>query len=354
MAEELGERTEQPTGRKLSQARQQGQVAKSVEFTAAIDLAGAVLILVLLGPFITHGCMTLIQTGLSSERLSAAVITEVRSQVIWASASGFRIAAPVLLLMVLITAAAQFLQVGWLWTVKPLSPKWSRLNPLAGVKRLFSRRNIVKTAVSTVKLIIILFVTYGVIAAKLRMLAFLPALTALGAISVAGEIVLDLTLWLLALLLILGIADFVYQRWQRRQDLRMTKQEVKDERRSMEGDEQTKARRLRMARTMLLQQTRQGVQTADVIVTNPTHFAIAIKYDPETMHAPRVVAKGADYMAFRIREMARIYNVPIVEKPPLARALYAGVDVGRSISAEFYQAVAEILAYVYRLRDRAA
>ncbi|MGE3107021.1 MAG: flagellar biosynthesis protein FlhB [Phycisphaerales bacterium] len=354
MAEELGERTEQPTGRKLSRARSEGRVPKSQEFTAAIDMLGSVLLIVFLGPYVFDGAANLLKTGLSAERLTAAPAGELRAQGIWALSTGVRLAAPFLAIMALFTAAAQVAQIGWLWTLKPISPKWDRLNPLTGVKKFVGKRNLVKTLVSSLKLAIVLFIAFSVISFRLRPMAFLPALSGVAALHEMGDIVFDLVAWLLALLLILGIIDLVYNRWQHRQDLRMTKQEVKDERRSVEGDEQTKARRLRMARTMLLQQMQQAIQTADVIVTNPTHFAVAIKYDPDTMHAPRVVAKGADYMAFRIRELARTYSVPIVEKPALARALYAGADVGRSISHEFYQAVAEILAYVYRLKDKAA
>lgn len=354
MSEELGERTEHPTGRKMSKARNEGQVAKSPEFSAALDMLGAFIILLVFGPDLIQGALTLVKGGLSAERLTAAPGTEIRPYLIWAFGSGMLLVAPILGLMVLVTAGAQFAQVGWLWTTKPIMPKLTRLNPLAGIKRLINKRNLIKTGISLVKLTIILTIAFAVISSKLQTLAFLPALSGLASLTKIAEIIYDLVIWLLSLLLIVGLIDFFYQRWQRIQDLRMTKQEVKEERRSMEGDEKTKAKRLRMARNMLLQQMQQGVKTADVIVTNPTHFAVAIKYDPDHMHAPKVVAKGADFMAFRIREMANLYGVPIVEKPVLARGLYAGVEVGRSIAPEFYQAVAEILAYVYRLKERAA
>ncbi len=354
MSEELGEKTEQPTSRKLSNARNQGQVTKSVELSAALDMIGSVIVLVLLGPMFIHGCSTLMRNGMSPDRFSPQDAIGVRSQILWAFGSGTLLLMPVLMSMFFITAIAQFVQVGWLWTSKPIMPKWNRISPASGIKRLFSRRNFIKTIVSCAKLCIILAIAYTVVSGKIRILAFLPALSGIAALSEIGTIVFDLIVWLLSLLLVLGLADYLYQRWQHRQDLRMTKQEVKEERRSMEGDEQTKARRIRLARSMLLQQMQQGVKTADVIVTNPTHFAVAVRYDSEHMQAPRVVAKGADFMAFRIREMANLYGVPIVEKPPLARALYADIDVGRSVTPEFYQAIAEILSYVYRLKRRAA
>jgi len=354
MSEELGERTERASGRKLSKARQNGQVAKSPEFAAAVDMIGALILLLALGPSLISTMKMLVQSGLGSDRLNAGGVTEITAQILAIAAETAWVLLPFLLLMFLVAAGAQFVQVGWLWTWKPVMPKFAALNPLKGVKKLLNKRTVIKTVVSIVKLSVVLFIAGAIIAANLRPIAFLPALSVMGSLAQIGEIIYDLVLWLLSLLLIVGLCDFFYQRWQRMQDLKMTKQEVKEERKSMEGDEQTKARRLRMARQMILQQTRQSVNTADVIVTNPTHFAVAIKYDPDNMHAPRVVAKGADFMAFRIREMATQAGVPIVEKPVLARALYAGVDVGRYVSPEFYQAIAEILAYVYRLKHKVA
>jgi flagellar biosynthetic protein FlhB len=228
------------------------------------------------------------------------------------------------------------------------------LNPIDGFKRLAGRRNLVKTGTSLLKLVVVGSVAVSVIMSSGPKIAALPAMGVVAAFLMTGKIVVHLALWLLAILLMIGLADFIYQKWQHTHDLRMTKQEVKEERRSMEGDMDVKARRLRIARQMAMQRIRQAVPTADVIVTNPTHFAVAIKYDAGTMASPKVVAKGADFMAFRIREVAVASGVPIVEKPALARALYAGVEVGRHISPEFYQAVAEILAYVYRLEGKAA
>jgi flagellar biosynthetic protein FlhB len=177
----------------------------------------------------------------------------------------------------------------------------------------------------------------------------LPALDATQGLMVIARMLLALAIWLAAILLLIGLIDWLYQRWQHTQDLRMTRQQVKDERRSMEGDPQIKGRRFRMMREILMQQIQQQVPLADVVVTNPTHFAVALRYDADKMRAPRVVAKGADYMAQRIRLVAAGAGVPIIERPPLARGLYYGVDVGHDISSEYYEAVAEILAYVYRL-----
>lgn len=354
MAEELGDRTEKASGKKLNSARQRGQVAKSPEFAAALDLIGALILLVTLGPGLFRAMTALLRTLLSPENVSRFAPGLIPDLLAFAFTKAALALAPFVGVMFLLTALAQFAQVGVLWTFKPLMPRFSQLNPVAGVTRLLSRRNAVKSAVSVVKLSIVLPIVASVIDSKLQAISFLPALNLMAAMLMIGQMLYELALWLLVMLLVLGIADFVYQRWQRAKDLMMTKQEVKQERRNSEGDEQTKNRRLRMGRNMLMQQMQQGVKTADVVVTNPTHFAVALKYDAGSMSAPRVVAKGADFMAFRIREMAAAAGVPIVEKPPLARALYAGVDVGRYVSPELYQAVAEILAYVYRLKNKAA
>jgi flagellar biosynthesis protein FlhB len=188
----------------------------------------------------------------------------------------------------------------------------------------------------------------------LNKVAALPVLDLMGGVAMIGDLLLSLVIRLLALLFVLGMADYLFQRWQHQQELRMTKQEVTDERRSMDGDPQIKGRRMRMMRQIAMQQINRTVPQADVIVTNPTHYSVAIQYDQKTMAAPRVVAKGVDHMAMRIRQVAMSNRIPIVERPPLARALYAEVEVGQEISEELYQAVAEVLAYVYRLEKEAA
>lgn len=355
MAEELGEKTELPTGRKLSRARNEGNIAKSADLSAAIDLSGAFLALVILGPGLVAAMAAMLRSLLDSRGFTTPDSLEgVGILLRFAGTRGVQAVIPFLGALFIVSLAAQFFQVGWLWTYKPLQPKLGRLNPLNGAKRLLGKANMAKLGVNSVKLAVVGSVAVGVSWGNIRALAMLPALDAVPAMAVAGNILFSMLVWVLAILLVIGIIDYSFQRWNRIQKLKMTKQEVKDEIKSMEGDLQTKARRLSTARNMLYQRMAEGVKSADVVVTNPTHFAVALKYDPSKMHAPKVVAKGADYMALRIRQLAREAGVPIVEKPPLARALYRTTEVGRSISPEFYQAVAELLAYVYRLKGRAA
>ncbi|MEC9374435.1 MAG: EscU/YscU/HrcU family type III secretion system export apparatus switch protein, partial [Planctomycetota bacterium] len=175
-----------------------------------------------------------------------------------------------------------------------------------------------------------------------------------GALVESARIMMDLIIWTLLALILIGVIDRAYQKWQHTKDLRMTKQEVKEERKSTEGDLAMKARRLRFGRELIRQQIAANVPKADVVVTNPTHFAVALKYDSDSMRAPRVIAKGADQLAIQIRLVAVRHSIPIVERPPLARALYHNVEVGREIPADLYEAVAELLAYVYRLEGRMA
>ncbi len=353
MAEDLGEKTEMPSARRLREARGRGQVAKSQDLGSAIDLVGGFIALMILGGSIVAGLSGLLRYLLDDRNSGAAMdLSSLDGALRLTAVQLAVITGPFLLVMFAVSFFGQFVQVGWLFTLQPLQPKLDRLNPMSGLSRLFSRRNAMKTAVGVVKMSIIGTIGVLIVRSHTAEIASLSRLGAAAAFMLMGRILADLCIWMLAVMLVMGIVDFVYQRWQHTKDLKMTKQEVKDELRSMEGDVETKGRRLRMARQIALQRIRQSVPKADVVVTNPTHFAVALKYDADEMAAPKVVAKGADFMAFRIREIAAANGIPIVEKPPLARALYAEVDVGRAISPEFYEAVAEILAYVYRLEGR--
>ncbi|MBX3386109.1 MAG: flagellar biosynthesis protein FlhB [Phycisphaeraceae bacterium] len=354
MAEDMGEKSEQPTGKRLADARQNGQIAKSQLLGATIDLIGAVLILAVLGGWFVRSLLELMRRGLDG-RSGAGLTWDSTQPVLLESARhALIIAVPVLVLMFVVAGLAQFLQVGWLFTLRPLKPKFTRLNPVSGVKRLFSKRNVVKTLVNVVKLAAMVAIAQTVVQVNKPAIVGLPMLDPGPALVLVGRIMLEMCLWMLAFMLILALIDYVYQRYQHKQDLKMTKQEVKDEFRSMEGDPKVKGRRLRMARQIALQRIQSAVPSADVVVTNPTHFAVALKYDSDRMAAPTVVAKGVDVLAMRIRQLAMMHGVPIVEKPPLARALYHEAPVGRQISPQFYQAVAEVLAYVFRLSGKKA
>ena len=354
MAEDLGEKTEDPTGKKLSDARSRGKIAKSKDLSGAIDLIAAALVLAMLGPYISGEFADLMTRTLGSapvgqsnpfDYIAPALHQAARSVVVTVG--------PVMVLMFVVILIAHFAQVGPLFTTKPVTPDLNRLNPISGVKRIVSLRGIMQTLMSIAKLSVVGTIVVLVIMRNEIKLVRLPLLTPGQATMVTIYVLIEILVWVLAILLVIGVIDYLYQKWQHKKDLRMTKQEVKDEVKSLEGDPELKRRRFRMAQEVAMQRVNTEVPDADVIVTNPTHFSVAIRYKNE-WGAPRVVAKGADQIAMRIRFVAMANGVPIVERPPLARALYWGTKEGDLISEEHYEAVAEILAYVYRLDGRAA
>jgi flagellar biosynthetic protein FlhB len=355
MAEDMGDKTEQPTERKLSKARDDGNVAKSPELVSAVDLTAAILLLWFVGAISIELFGGLMRDGLTLANVKETIDPSSALPALGrACIRALPVLAAALAAIVLVSLIAHLQQVKFLFSTKPLEPKPERLNPVEGFKRIFGLKNFVKNGLAVVKLLAILTVIGAAVIFYSRELAMLPMLEVVPAFSAMAVIIFKVTAWVLAILLIIGIVDYAYQLWQHKRDLRMTKNEVKDERKETDGDPEIKARIQRIGREIAMGRMRRDVPKADVIVTNPTHFAVALKYDADKMAAPVVVAKGADFMAFRIREIAMANRVPIVEKPELARGLYANVKVGQAIDSRFYQAVAELLAYVYRLQGKAA
>jgi flagellar biosynthesis protein FlhB len=361
MAEELGERTEDPTPRRLQEARDRGQVARSVDFSAAIELIGSALLLVLGGGLLIAIMARVLRQTLDGSAPGSSPFEglhdpgqTLRELSLWTGLHGLAALVPALLLAFAIALAAQIVQIGWHTSTQPLEPKFDRLNPINGFKRIFSAQTAGKTLVQTLKLGIVIAILWPVFAGGWGRLVSLPRLGLPGVLAEIGDLVLTILLWLLPLLLVTGLIDFLFQRWKHHKDLRMTRQEVERERKDMDGSPELKSRRLQLARKIALQRIGSAVPKADVIVTNPTHYAVALKYDQTSMQAPKVLAKGVDDLAWRIRELAAIHAIPVVERPPLARALYASIEPGREIRPEHYEAVAEVLAFVYRLNQQKA
>ncbi|NLX13228.1 MAG: EscU/YscU/HrcU family type III secretion system export apparatus switch protein, partial [Phycisphaerales bacterium] len=244
---------------------------------------------------------------------------------------------------------SMFLQVGWLFSLKPLRPNPGKLNPLTGLKRMFGPRAFVQLVMGVAKMSLLGLVAYMTIRDEINTLFFASSLHKLGILALSAQLVFRLGIRLALILLVLAIFDYIYQRHRTQKDIMMTKEEVKEEMKRMEGDPKVKQRRRQVQMDMAMRRIRAAVPKADVIITNPTELAIAIQYDAQSMSAPRVTAKGAGFLAQRIRELAIEHGVPIVERKPLAQALYKTVEVGQEIPAQFYRAVAEILAYVYEL-----
>lgn len=355
MADQMSDRTEAPSSKRLSDARNRGQVVKSQDLSGVVDLLGALVVVVVFGGTIATTCAAILRRFLAPDATGFDLTPHsiVPAMKLAFGQAGL-ILLPALGVAAVVAFIAQFMQVGWKVTPEPIRPKLDKLDPIKGLARVFGKKGLIKTGMNTLKLTVVLTVAYLMVVSQTDAIAALPAMTALGACYAVLRILLILTLVLLAIMLVIGVVDYAVQRWQHTQDLRMTKQEVKDERRSMEGDPQVKGKRLQMARQIIMQQLGKAVPEADVVITNPTHFSVAIKYDTDSMRAPRVTAKGADEIALRIRQIARKNKVTIVERPPLARALYWGVEVGQEIAPEHYEAVAEVLAYVYRLDPSSA
>lgn len=347
------EKTEAPTPRKRAEAREQGNIARSQDLTAAGILMAAVIMLYLLGMRVFGGMKVAVETLLGHAHAANPTRPDDLEQVI---SFGTRITALSAGPLLLAIGAVGFLfalgQVGFLVTLKPLTPSLNKLSPAKGLSNMFNAKAGMRLIMSLLKVGAIGGVAGLIVYYDLPWIVQLGALEVAPAFAAACELVYLLALKLAAMLLVLAIIDYSFQRWKHEQDLKMSKQDVKEEMKRMEGDPLVKQRRARVARQLAMQRMSAAVPQADVIVTNPTHFAVALKYDSDRMRAPKVVAKGADYMAMRIRQLAAVHGIPIVERKPLARALYANVEVGQEIPPEEYAAVAEILAYVYRLGER--
>ena len=259
---------------------------------------------------------------------------------------------PILLIGFAVAFISDLFQVKWRPTTKPLQPKFSKLNPLNGFKKIFSAQSLVELVKSIAKILLIALVSYSYIKDKGALLYALYDMSMMQAVNLIGETVIDLGIRISAIYMIIAGADFMYQKYKFKNDMKMTKQEVKEEYKNAEGDPEIKGKIKARMREASQRRMMQAIPQADVVITNPTHYAVAIQYDTEVAPAPIVVAKGSDYLAQKIKEIARENNIEIVEDKPLARMLYANVDVDKQIPPELYQAVAEVLAMVYHAQGR--
>lgn len=353
MPADYGEKTETPTPRRRQEARERGQVARSTELTAAAMLVGGLLALRLFGPMTfeaLHGMLTAVLSDGDPAATRADDLARIAALSLRAMAFA---AAPIMAALVVLSIVANITQTGPLVSWHPLMPQWSRINPLAGVSRLFSLRSVVQLAVNLMKLALVGYVAYDAIRSDMPLILAAVEAQHGALVTIIAGMCFSLGIKIAVLLLALALLDFGYHRWQHERDLRMTKDEVKEEMKRMEGDPLLKHRRRQIQMQLAAQRLRRDVPNADVVVTNPTELAIALRYDEKTMRAPTVIAKGAGYLAQRIREIAREQGIPIVERKPLAQALYKTVEVGQEVPPALYKAVAEILAYVYELTGRA-
>ena len=354
MAEQEGqEKTEVPTEKKRRESREEGQVAFSKELSSAALLAGIVLTLVATSPIILDAMRQLMSQIFrdlaQSEELSIDSIFTLSGEILSIILPAF---APFVAVIIFVGIFASVLQVGVQITYKAISPKFNKISPLTGLKRLFSSQSLADFLKSMAKLIIVGFVGYLTYIDKITELNGLSVSTPESILIYNFTVVAEVAGKIVLALVAIAIFDYFYQRWHHEQQLMMTKQEVKDETKQTEGDPQLKARIRQIQREMSNARMMQEVPKADAVIVNPTHFSVAILYDRDVMSAPEVIAKGADHLALRMRTVARENNVPILERPELARDLYANVEIGDDIPERFYKVIAEILAFVYRLRKR--
>ena len=347
-----GEKTEDATEKKQQDARLEGQVAKSPELMTAAFLLATTLTLTMAGPPLWRFLLDTMGQSLmyagNESRLGTAAVSVLQG-IGWKTLAAM---AGVLAASVAISVGVNLAQVGPLLTGKPLMPKFSRLNPISGAGRIFSIRSLVELAKSLGKMGVIGVVVYMTMRRAMPDLEVLPLLEPTALMSTVGTYAIALLRNAGLLFLVIAGADYGYQRWQRSEDLKMTKQEVKDEYRNAEGDANIKARRRAMARERIRKQMFTDVPSADVVIVNPTHIAIAIKYDPDLAPAPFVIALGQRKIAEKIKAIAFAAGVPVIENKPLARALVKVARVGSMIPVDFYLAVAEVLAFVLRQRQR--
>ena len=350
MAESSQEKTEPATPRRRRESRQEGQVARSPDLTAACVLLASMLLLNLFGENMMAGLKQIVEAMLSGALVShPAQIQGFGALSAFGGTMMTKALMPMIIGVAVVALLATVMQVGLLLTAKPLQPKLSKLSPLRGVQQLFSGRGAVRLIMSLAKVVIISGVAIVIVTLQMPQILKIGELDLRPICTVSWGLLYSLGLKLALLLIVLAILDYAYQRRHHEKDIRMTKEEVKEEMKRMEGDPLVKQRRSRVARQLAMQRIAQAVPKADVVVTNPTHFAVALRYDAATMSAPKVVAKGADYMAMRIRQLAVANEVPLVERKSLARGLYQAVEVGQEVPPQFFSGVAEILAYVYRL-----
>ncbi|MFQ5807126.1 MAG: flagellar biosynthesis protein FlhB [Phycisphaerae bacterium] len=352
MAEaDTGEKTEQPTPRRRQEAREEGQVPRSTDLTAAIALLVGLVLLNVFGPGMFERMLLLIREMVDVSDASTGTLKN------WIARAGYTATAmllPFLLLLMVLTAGGVLAQTGIVITPKKLIPSINNLSPLKGVKRLFSFDSITRTGLGFLKMALVALIAYYTVVARIQPVLGAGTVPPLGILHMASEIMFSLMLRLALVLLVLGLIDSIYQRHKIEKRLRMSKQEVRDELKRMEGDPLLKNRRRQVQAKLAMQRIGINVPKSDVVVTNPTEYAVALKYDEATMAAPRVMAKGKDFLALRIRQIAQQQGIVIVQRPPLARGLYAACEVGDEVPPAYYRAVAEVLAYVYQLSGRAA
>ncbi len=352
MAEQNGqEKTEQPTSKRRKDARKEGNIFQSREICTVVILFGVFWTIRFMLPFIytqVRQYLYWVMDGVSGEGGDF-----ISYQLFFVTVlTTLKCALPLILVALFLGIVSHGAQTRFNVAFKALRPKFSKLNPLKGLKKLFSLKNLVELLKSMIKIALLLILLYNILRADMAQIVRMPGMPVMNSAVYTLNMIFDLVMKVCLAFAVLAFFDFLYQRWQYEKDLKMTKQEVKDEFKQTEGNPEIKGRIRRIQRQMAMSRMIQKVPEADVIIRNPTHFAVAIKYDPDKHNAPVVLAKGQDDLALRIVRTGEEHGVYVIENRPLARALYASCELDREIPAEFYGAVAEVLVYIYRASNR--
>ncbi len=355
MAEESSEeKTESPSDKRRQEAREKGTVAKSTEVNSVLVLLTAVCMLKVTGPWMQNNLLILIERYISFSFEKQISMDKLILLIRGAIVIFFKCSLPIIGSILFIGVVANVIQFGFLFTLKPVIPNFQKINPLSGFQRLFSMRSVVELIKNLLKLTIISIVAWTTIKSAFNQMVLLADASIVIIWSFILQTSFDIIIRISLVLIIIAIFDYVWQRFEHERQMKMTKQEVKEERKQMDGDPMVKSRIRSLQREMARRRMMEQVPKATVVVTNPTHLAIAIRYEPLESDTPIVVAKGKRLIAAKIKQTAKEHGIPVVEDKPLARAMYDKVVEGSPIPVEFFTAVAEILAYVFKLKSRNA
>jgi flagellar biosynthesis protein FlhB len=347
-----GEKTEKATPKKRQEARKKGQAAKSQDINTAVVLLAVFLFMLFGGSYLKKGTFALFKNSFQENlhmELTEGNIQGMFLNILKEIAIYF---GPLLLVALIAGVISNFFQVGFMISSEAIQPKLEKINPISGFKRIFSMRAIVELMKSILKIGFIGIVTFTVLWKRMGEILVLSQKSIGTALATLSSLTVQMGLFASGALLFLAILDFLYQKYDFEKNIRMSKQDIKDEYKNTEGDPLIKSRIKQRQRELAMRRMMQEVPKADVVITNPTHFAIAVKYDEAKRDAPYVVAKGVDYTAQKIKMIAKENDVMTVENRPLARALYSQTEIGDSIPEEFFKAVAEILAFVYKAKKK--
>lgn len=348
--ETFQEKTEPATPRRRQEARRKGEVAKSQELNSLLILLSGLLFLRFFGPGIFQGLSQISRYLWRNASTFPVTLSEIPIHFSRGIVQVSQFLLPVVLGIMLIAIATNLMQVGFVFTTSSLAPDLNRINPVKGISNLFSKRALIRLLFSMLKIFIIGYIAYATVRAQLPQLFSLTGKSMEQIFLSLANLIYQLGLRCVLGLVPLVVLDYIFQRWEHNQKLRMTRQEVREELKQTEGSPLLKSRIRSLQRQLAKQRMMQEVPQANVVITNPTQIAVALKYEREKMNAPVLVAKGARLIAERIKELARMHGIPLVENRWLAQALYKSVEMGEEVPIKFYQAIAEVLAYVYRLK----